>query len=48
LARKANATFSGRDHLYVTVSTGFIKGFHSFQPNYQKGPWQWKGWEPLR
>jgi len=36
-------TFSSIDHLYVTVLTGV----HSFQPNRQKGPWHWKGWEPL-
>jgi len=40
-------TFSGRDHLYVTVLTDLIKGVHSFQPNCQKGPWHWKCWEPL-
>jgi len=27
---------SSRDHLYVTVLTGFIKGVHSFQANREK------------
>jgi len=31
-------TFSGRDHLELTLLTGFIKGVHSFQANRQKGP----------
>jgi len=39
---------SSSDHLdIVTVLTVFIKGVHSFQPNRQKGPRHWKGWEPL-
>jgi len=31
----------------ITVSTGFIREVHSFQPNREKGPWHWKRWEPL-
>jgi len=27
--------FTGRDHLYVAVLIGFIKGVHSFHPHHQ-------------
>jgi len=29
------------------VKIGFFEGVYSFQPNRQKGPRHWKGWEPL-
>jgi len=29
------------------ILTGFIKRVHSFHSNRRKGPWHWKGWEPL-
>jgi len=44
---KRMITLSSRDHLYVTVLTGFVKGVRTFHPNRQKCPWHWKGCEPL-
>ena len=39
---KRMITFSGRDHLSLTVLTNFIKGFYSFQSNHRKGSFLWK------
>jgi len=44
---KRMMAFFGRNHLVRNSINWFWYRIHSFQPNRQKGPWHWKGWEPL-